>query len=227
VTFHGSGGETFVDSLVDTSAGAMLDQLRLAPRQTMVGYVAAEVPEDVTVVTVDFETGNVADKEVLTWAIAGQAGTEPPKPAARKGPGPATEKLGAKRDVEGTYQTDEYRLTVTATKLTDPAETDDPQIQIGPNERLLGIDFTVHNDGKIPYSDVESDADLRVFAVQNKEDEAYTSHVYGATEEHGMPLMPGDDDTWHVLFAVPTGFAVDRVSFSPSFGDKVATVWTI
>jgi hypothetical protein len=227
VRFHTSDGRTLDDSLIKTSAGAMLDQLRMAPKQTMIGYLTAEIPDGVTVTSVDFKTDSITAKQVLTWDTTGQEVKEPLKLPARTGEGPKTEKAGVERVVEGSYQADEYRLTIAATTMTDPAETDDPEIRIGPDRRLLRIDFTVHNDGKIPYSDVQSDADLRTFAVQNEEDEAYTSHVYGATEEHGMPLMPGDEDTWHVLFEVPTDFVVDRVSFSPSFGHKVATVWTM
>lgn len=227
VHFHTSDGRTLDDSLTETSAGAMLDQLRLAPKMTMIGYLTADVPDGVTVTSVDFLTDSVRDEEVLTWETAGQEVKEPLTLPARTGDGPATGKLGAKRVVAGSYGPDEYRLSITATKVTDPAETTDPQIRIGPGRRLVGVDLTVHNDRKIPYSDVESDADLRIFAVQNKEDEAYTSHVHGATQEHGMPLEPGDEDTWHVLFEVPADFVVDRVSYSPSFGDKVATVWTV
>jgi hypothetical protein len=51
--------------------------------------------------------------------------------------------------------------------------------------------------------------------------------VYGTTEENGMPLSPGDADKWTVLFEVPTDFVMDRISFSPSFGSKVATIWAI
>lgn len=227
VKFHGSDGRTYDDSILDTSAGAMLDQLRLAPKQTMIGYVTAEIPEDVTVDSVDVSAGYGPRDEVLTWDTDGQEVTEPPKLPARSGPGPQTHDLGAARPVAGRGDGGEYRLTVAATKVTDPAETTDPEIQVGSGQRLVGVDFTVHNDGKTSYSDVESDADLRIFAVQNKEDEAYSSHVYGATEEHGMPLSPGEDDTWHVLFLVPADFVVDRVSFSPSFGDTVATIWTV
>lgn len=227
VKFHGSDGKVYDDSLLETSAGAMLDQLRLAPKQTMIGYLTAEIPEDVTVDSVVVSTGYGSRADALTWDTDGQEVTEPPKLPARSGPGPETHELGTARPVVGRGDGGEYRLSVTATTVTDPAETTDSQIRIGPDRRLVRVDFTVHNDGKASYSDVESDADLRIFALQNKEDEAYTSHVYGATEEHGMPLSPGEDDTWHVLFAVPADFVVDRISFSPSFGDTVATIWTV
>src|SRR5262245_8242883 len=226
VRFHGSDGKTYDDSLTATSAGAMLDQLRLAPKQTMIGYLTVELPGKVTVDSVDVEIDPAGHGE-LTWHTAGQAVKEPPELPARSGDGPAALRSGEKATVEGESDGDDYRLTITPTKMTDPAETTDDRIQVGPDRRLLGIDFTVHNDGDKPYSDVESDADLRIFAVQNKEDEAITSHVYGATEDHGMPLAPGEDDVWHVLFVVPTHFEVDRVSFSPSFGSDVATVWTM
>lgn len=227
VRFHGSDGKSYDDSLVATSAGAMLDQLRLAPRQTMIGYLTVELPGGVTVSSVDFVADYVGGDETLTWETEGQSVKEAPPLPARTGDGPKTWHAGEKATIEGESSGEKFRLTLAPTKVTDPAQTTDERIQVGPGARLLGVDFVVRNEGDTPYSDVESDADLRIFAVQNAGDEAITSHVYGASQDHGMPLMPGTDDTWHVLFVVPSDFEVDRVSFSPSFGSQVATVWTM
>ncbi|TDV54895.1 hypothetical protein CLV71_103136 [Actinophytocola oryzae] len=223
--FVGNNGTTYDDSLLETSAGAMFDQLRLSPRQSMVGFTTAEIPEDVTVDEVEFTGGFGPDDEVLTWKTAGQAVKEAPKPPPRRN-GPATKPLGTGQEVEGTSDGDEFRLAVTPTKVTDPVE---PRGQVYAEEdrRLLAVDLTVRNEGRAAYEDEQSDADLRIFAVHNAQDEAYTSHVYGAFADREGPLPPGAEAKWTIYFQVPTDFEVDRISFSPSFGRTVARIWTV
>lgn len=229
VHFFGDDGKNYDDSLVETSAGAMFDQLRLAPDQTMVGYVTAELPAEVALAKVTFEVNFGSSGDTLTWKTAGQAVTEPPEPPERSGDGPKTQKLGVEVEVAGSSRGEDFSLRIAPGAVIDPAEPTGEleQVGIGAGRRLVGVEFTVTNTGDTPYSDIDSGADLRSFALHNEEDEAYTSHVYGASEDHGMPLMPGDTDTWHILFAVPTNFTVDRISFSPSFGRTVATIWAV
>lgn len=220
IHLHGSDGESYADSLLDTSAGPMFDQLRLAQGQTMVGYAAAEVPEDVTVDAVDFE----ADRETLRWETAGLAVTDAPEPPARKDDRATVHAMGEKAEVTGERDGVEVSLAVTATRVIDPAEPTQ-ELRPGPDRRLVGVEFAVANIGAESYGDVEDDADLRIFAVHNAADEFVRSDVYGASEANGMPLRAGGVDTWTVLFEVPTNFTVDRVSFSPSYGDRVASIW--
>jgi uncharacterized protein DUF4352 len=229
VHFVGGDGKSYDDSLVETSAGAMLDQLRLAPGQTMVGYTTAELPTEVVLTEVTFEASFGTSGDVLTWKTAGQAVTEPPAPPAMSGDGPETQKIGTDVEVAGSSQGEDFSLRIAPGTIVDPADPTGElaQVGVGAGRRLIGVDFTVANTGDTPYSDIDSGADLRSFAVHNAEDEAYTSHVYGASEDHGMPLMPGDTDTWHILFEIPTDFTVDRISFSPSFGSRVATIWVV
>jgi Domain of unknown function (DUF4352) len=224
--FVDSNGKKYDDSLIDTSAGAMFDQLRLAPNQTMVGFTTAEIPEKATVDKIEFTAGYGTDDEVLTWDTAGQAVKRAPDLPSRRGGGPKTTPLGTEREIAGSHDGEDFSLRLTATKITDPVEPRG-QIYPRPDHRLLAVDFTVRNDGKTGYTDEDSDADLRIFAVHNAQDEAFTAHIYGAFAETGPPLSAGEEDKWTIVFEVPTGFEVDRLSFSPSFGDRVATVWTV
>ena len=224
VHFHASDGKTYDDSLTDTSAGTMFDQLRLAPEQTMVGYVTAEIPEDASVDSVDFEYGYEPHAERLTWRTTGQGVREVPEPPARKDDGATVHRKGEAVEITGEDDDGEVTLEVAATELVDPAEpTQD--VRPGPDRRLVGVEFAVANTGDRPYDDIDNDADLRIFAVHDEADEFVTSHVYGASEVHGMPLAPGAEDTWTVLFEVPADFEIDRVSFSPSYFGEVATIW--
>jgi hypothetical protein len=229
VLFRGSDGKRYLDSLLHTSAGPMFDQLRLAPGETMVGYATAEIPEDKTVDAVLFSYGYRPSEETLVWQAAGQAVKDAPKTPARKGDKATVHRMGEQVEITGhavvgQSEGAEVSLKLAATKVIDPAEPT-KDVRPGPDRRLVGVEFVVDNVGKAPYDDIDSDADLRIFALHDEADEFVTSHVYGATEEHGMPLSPGDADTWTVLFEVPTDFVMDRISFSPSFGNKVATVW--
>jgi hypothetical protein len=224
VRFHTDDGKTYDDSLSDTSAGPMFDQLRLAPEQTMVGYVTAEIPEDTTVDEVDFAYGYEPNEDTLSWRTAGQAVEDVPDPPARKDDKATVHRMREAVEITGEDDDGEVTLKVAPTRLVDPAEpTQD--VQPRRDRRLVGVEFTVKNTGDEPYDDIDNDADLRIFAVHDKADEFVTSHVYGASEVHGMPLAPGADDTWTILFEVSADFEVDRVSFSPSYFGKVATIW--
>ncbi len=228
VHFHGSDGKAYDDSLVDTSAGPMFDQVWLAEDRSVVGFLTAEIPEDVTVGAVDFEVGYDRYGDVLRWEVAGPAvittpGTVP-APPARKDSRAGTHELGEAAELAGEQDGAELRLSVAATRLSDPAEPDQ-EVRPGRDRRLVGVEFTVRNTGDEPYSDVESDADLRKFVLYNDADEAVVSHVYGASEQRGFPLPPDADDTWTVLFEVPADFDVDRVSFTPMFGRTTTTFW--
>jgi len=229
VLFRGGDGKRYLDSLLQTSAGPMFDQLRLAPGEAMVGYATAEVPSEVPVAGVLFSYGYEPSKEALVWQAAGRAVKEAPKTPARKDDKATVQRLGEPVEITGPSvitgsEGDEVRLKLAATKVIDPAEPN-PDVLLSPDRRLVGVEFTVENVGEDPYTDLESGADLRIFALHNKSDEFVTSDVNGTTEDHGLPLAPGASDTWHVLLQVSTDFVMDRISFSPSFGDEVATIW--
>jgi len=224
VHFHTSDGETRDDSLLDTAAGPMFDQLRLAPEQSIVGYVTAEIPADVTVEKIDFQYDVALEKETLVWTTAGQAVKDAPDPPTRRNDKATVHPMAERAEVTGTVEGVEVSLAVAATRVVDPAEpTQD--VRPGPDRRLVGVEFAVENVGSAPYNDIDSDADLRIFGVHNAADEFVRAHVYGASEVTGMPLRPGGVDTWTVLFEVPADFVLDRVSFSPSYGERVATLW--
>lgn len=228
VRFHGSDGKTYDDSFVDTSAGPMFDQLWLARDQSMVGYSTAEIPENVTVETVDFEVGFERSGDVLRWEVAGPSVVTDqnaiPAPPADDEPRAGVRPLGEQVEVTGERDGTENRLEVTATKIIDPAEAAGG-VRPGEDRRLVGVEFAVRNTGDSQYNDIESDADLRMFALFNEADEAVRSHIYGVTEQHGLPLPPKTDDTWTVLFEVPTDYVVDRIVFRPMFGDTTITAW--
>jgi hypothetical protein len=222
VHFYGSDGKTYDNySFDETSAGPMFDQLRLAPGQTMVGYLTAQLPKDVTVKAVDFEMRD----ETLRWEAAGQAVDNAPALSERSGDEATVHPMGEEAEVAGESDGVDIDLRVTATRIIDPAE---PTAQVYPRDgrRLIGVEFAVHNVGDNAYDDVDSDADLRIFAVHNAADEFVRDHVHGATEKNGMPLAPGAEDTWTVLFEVPADFQVDRISYSSSYGSDSATIWS-
>ncbi|MFL6121939.1 DUF4352 domain-containing protein [Actinophytocola sp.] len=224
VSFHTGDGKTLDDSLHETAAGPMFDQLRLGPEQTMVGYVTAEIPEGTTVDEVGFSYGYEPHAQTLTWRTAGQAVRAVPEPPAREDDKATVHRMGEAVKISGQTGEGTVTLEVAPGRLVDPAEATD-QVRPGPEHRLVGVEFTVSNTGDQPYDDIDNDADLRIFALHDKADEFVESHVYGASEVHGMPLAPGADDTWTVLFEVPADFEVDRISFSPSYGSRVATIW--
>ena len=223
--YLGSDGRRYEDSLVDTTAGPRLGQLRLASKQSMVGFVTAEIPDGVTVDRVEFTGGYRAEDE-LTWDAAGRAVKKASEAPRRRGGGPETTPLGTEREVAGAYQGTNYKLRLTTTKITDPAE---PRAGMPAVEglRFLAVDFAVRNDGENAYDDARDQTDYRIFAVHDARDEEVTSVVYGAFAEKGGPLAPGEANTWTTYFQVPTDFQVDRVSFSPSFGNRVVTIWTV
>jgi hypothetical protein len=224
VGFFGSDGEEYLESFLDTSAGPMFDQLRLAPEQTIVGYLTIELPDDVTLAELTFETGTVRAKETLRWDTAGQAVTEAPEAPSRKDDRTEVLAMGDEHEFTGDSDGVEVRMKVRATRVIDPAEpTDD--VRAGTNRRLVGVEFAVENAGAEAYDEVESDADLRIFGVHNAADEFVRHHLDGATEVNGMPLRAGGVDTWTVLFEVPEDFVVDRVSYSSSYGRDSVIVW--
>lgn len=228
VHFHGSDGKAYDDSLVDTSAGPMFDQVWLGRDQSVVGYLTAEISETVTVEAVDFEVGFQRYGDVLRWEVAGPAvittpGTVP-SPPAREDSRAGTHPLGEAAELAGEQDGVALRLSVAATGVVDPAEPTQG-VRPGEDRRLVAVRFDVRNTGDEPYSDVESDADLRKFVLYNEADEAVVSHVYGASEEEGFPLPPDTDDTWTILFEVPDGFEAERVSFTPMFGRTTTTFW--
>ena len=224
--YLGSDGKRYEDSLVETTAGPKLGQLRLAPKQTMVGFVTAEIPDGVTVDKVEFAGGYRVEDELLTWDAAGRAVKKAPETPTRRSDRPETTPLGTEREVAGGYQGANYKLLLAATKITDPAQ---PRAGMPAVEglRFLAVDFAVRNDGGNTYDDQRDHTDYRIFAVHDTRDEEVTSLVYGAFAEKGGPLAPGEANTWTIYFQVPTDFRVDRVSFSPSFGNHVTTIWTV
>jgi hypothetical protein len=227
VHFLGSDGKTYDNySFDETSAGSMFDQLRLAPGQTMVGFLTAQLPEDVTVDAVDFAMKDVDGEEALRWEAAGQAVPEAPALPGRADDETTVHPLGEEAEVAGEREGVEVALRVAATRIIDPAEPTE-EVRPGDDRRLVGAEFAVRNVGDATYDDVDPDADLRIFAVHNAEDEFVVAHVYGATEKNGMPLAAGAEDTWTVLFEVPADFELDRISYSPSYGDNSATLWSV
>jgi hypothetical protein len=228
IHFHGSDGNDYDVSFLETTAGTKFDQLILAPEQSMVGYHMAEIPEGVTVEEVDFVAGYVNDKQTLRWKAAGLAVTEAPAPPAREDGGPATYRLGEANEITSKRLDDgaQMRISVAATKVTDPAEPAG-EVRVGRDRRLVGVEFAVRNVGDNPYADNADDEDPGIFAVHNAADEFVMSHVYGTFVRDGLPLAPGAEDVWTVLFEVPEDFDVDRVSFSPTIGDLAVTLWTL
>ncbi|HEX6354919.1 hypothetical protein [Actinophytocola sp.] len=226
VHFHGSDGTVYDNhSFDETTAGTMFDQLRLAPGQTIVGYLTAQLPEDVAVEAVDFQMMDFEGDETLLWKTSGQSvNTAPPLPE-RSSDEATVHRLGEEAEVTGESNGVDIALRVTATRIIDPAEPTQ-EVRAGDGRRLVGVEFTVANTGDNAYDDIDSDADLRIFAVHNAADEFVRDHIHGTTEKNGMPLAAGADDTWTVLFDVPADFQIDRISYSPSFGDNSATVWS-
>lgn len=226
VHFHGSDGRSYDNySFDETSAGPMFDQLRLAPGQSMVGFLTAQIPEEVAVEAVDFAVQDVRGEETLRWEVSGQAVTEAPAPPERTGDEATVHPLGEEAEVTGESDGVEVSLRVTATRIIDPAEPT-AEVRPGRDRRLVAVELAVRNVGDTTYDDVDSDADLRIFAVHNAADEFVVDHIDGRAEQNGMPLAAGAEDTWTVLFEVPTDFAVDRVSYSPSYGSNSATIWS-
>ena len=223
VTFFGSDGEEYLESFLDTSAGPMFDQLRLAPGQTIVGWLTIELPDDVTLAELTFETGTVRSGEVLRWDTEGQAVATAPAPPTRKDDRTEVLAMGDAREFTGDSEGVEVTMKVRATRVVDPAQpTDD--VRAGTDRRLVGVEFAVENVGDEAYDEIESDADLRIFGVHNAADEFVRHHLDG-TSANVMPLRPGGVDTWTVLFEVPEDFVVDRVSYSSSYGRDSVSVW--
>lgn len=229
IHFHGSDGNAYDVSFLETTAGPTFSQIRLAPEQSMVGYHLAEIPEDVTVEEIDFVADEFREKETLRWTVAGQAVAEAPEPPARAADGgPTVHPMGEENEITSKRldNGDEMRISVAATEVVDPAEPAG-EVRPGRDRRLVGVEFTVRNVGENPYSDNADDEDPGIFAVHNAADEFVVSHVHGTFVRGGMPLAAGADDVWTVLFEVPKDFEVDRVSFSPTIGEHAVTLWTV
>ncbi|HET9139507.1 DUF4352 domain-containing protein [Actinophytocola sp.] len=223
VEFVGSDGKTYDNALTHTTAGVEFDQLHLSPGLTVVGYVTAELPERVTVDTVQFKADFGDEGPRLRWKVVRTLTEPPPAPAPRPDSRAGAHRLGEQVTLAEERKRTGERISVAATKVIDPAP-ETSRVRPGPFMRLVGVEFTARNVGDVPYDDNENGTDLRLFVVFNAADEAIRAHIYGVAPG-GMPLAPGEDATWSVLFEVPSSFEVDRIAFTPLFGSTTTTLW--
>jgi hypothetical protein len=199
----------------DTSAGVMLDQVSLAPGQTVLGYVTYDVPDGVRMSEVRYEPMGATP---MIWQVAVGGKPQPPTPSpdARK---------GAHRQGEPTViEADGARLSMSPTQVTDPASPQD-KVLVGTGQHVVQVDFAVvENTGQQTMGD---DPSLRIMTLFDAADESVQAQVYSMEASVEHPLTAGVPATWPVQFVAPDGFVPDHVSFRPEFGDTTTTTWAL
>ena len=206
-------GKELQDSFAETTAGVTLDQVSLAPDQTVLGYLTFTVPADARATEFRYEP---MSSRKMSWQVApgGTPKPAPPWPDARKGVHAFHE--------PATITADGAQLVVAPTKLTDQATPQD-RVDVGQGQHIVQVDFAVTGNGAAP----DSDPDLRIVTVYNAADEAVRAHVYSSESSVDLPLAAGEQATWPVQFVVRDGFVPDHVSFRPEFGDTTTTIWAL
>ena len=207
-----ANGKEYDTSLAATSAGVMLDQVSLAPDQTVLGYVTMDVPEQERATQVRFELRRGAP---MIWQVSPGGKPRPPMPwpDARK----SVHRLGE----QATITSDGNQLVVAPTKLTDPAP-EQPRVAAGFGQHVVQVDFTVF--ANTPTTD---DPILRIMTVYDNADQPVRADINSMEASVEHQLTVGAQTTWPVQFVVPDGFVPDHVSFRPEFGDTTTTLWAL
>lgn len=211
-----AGGAELQNSFAQTTAGVPLDQVSLAPDQTVLGYLTFTVPTDARATEFRYDP---MSSRAMAWQVApgGTPKLAAPWPDARKG----THAFHEPATITG----DGGQLIVAPIKVTDPATAQD-RIDVGQGRHVVQVDFAVtENTGRPPPPD--SDPVLRILTLYNPADESVRAHVYSTQASVEHPLTGGERTTWPVQFVVPDGFGPDHVSFRPEFGNTTTTIWSL
>lgn len=153
------------------------------------------------------------------------AGTSPPltgSPSAGTGPvsgspsGPAQAAVGNTLELTGTGSGAVMAVTVTA--VADPARGADFLSSPEAGERLVAVQFRLHNTGTATYSDSPSNG-AEVIDEQGQGFNATVAQVTaGPAFPAGVHIAPGDTALGYVAFEVPESSRLARVQFTLDSG---------
>ncbi|MEV0661508.1 DUF4352 domain-containing protein [Actinomadura luteofluorescens] len=158
---------------------------------------------------------------------AGSVNTEPEKGGSPTGE--ATQSPAKAARVGDTVRIEddssEVKLSVTLTKVVDPAEPS--EFETAPSgKRLVGAQFKVRNDGDKEYQDAPSNG-ARLIDTTGQ---AYEAGITAAANCEDFPngevrLTRGETQKGCVTFEVAKGASVERIRFGASSGLGSAAEW--
>ena len=209
-----AAGTEIDTSGADTSAGVMLDQVSLSHGQTVLGYVTFDVPDGTRTDEVRYDPMRGPTR---VWRV-GAGG----KPHAVE-PAPDAHDNVHGRGEQVTITDEGQQLTVAATKVTDPATSQD-HVDVGAGQHVVQVDFTATENTAPPADD---DPTLRIMTLYDSADQAVNAQIYSMEASVEHPLVAAEQTAWPVEFVVPDGFVPDHVSFRPEFGSTTTTTWAL